>query len=126
MISRVVKDCFRPILIDKLYQDLSQNPFSLSLDTTTVCAESICALRVRYLKDKVDALKKFPIKHIENKLLGVKTMGESSEASAFFTLIEEKVSVNEELKKNFYGITHDNASCFTGGNNGLITLCLIN
>jgi len=122
VISKVVKDCFRPVLVNKIYDDISKTPFSLSLDTSTVCTESICALRVRYLKEKIDNQKKVPVKYIENKLLGIKTMGESSDSQALLAIVEGKVLKNDDISQNFVGITHDNASCFTGSNTGLIVL----
>jgi len=122
VISNIVKDCFRPFLAQKMYNEISQNPFSLSLDTSTMCTENICALRVRYLKEKNDLQKNVTTKCLENKLLGIATMGESSNAKTLLALVENKVLLNDTIKMNFIGITHDNASSFTGSENGLITL----
>ena len=52
-------------------------------------------------------------------------MGESSDASdakTLLALVENKVLLNDTIRMNFIGITHDNASSFIGSENGLITL----
>ena len=65
VISNVISECFRPTLLEKLYQDLQNYPFSLSLDTTTIGPENICALRIRYSRGK----KKFSFNDFKRKAL---------------------------------------------------------
>ena len=50
-ISKIVSDCFRISLSEEIYQDLSKSQFSFSVDSSTLVGESICALRVKYLKE---------------------------------------------------------------------------
>jgi len=60
-----------PPLLEELYQSLQNYPFSLSLDTTTIDPENICALRIRYLKDIKENESSLPMKSFQNKLIGI-------------------------------------------------------
>jgi len=109
-------------ILEEITENLCSNPYSLSMDNVTVSGDSICGLQVRYLKEYTDCdgLKRYAI---QNKVIGLKYLEESSNSKALLSPLNEKVfNLQESLEQNLIGITHDRASAFTGEENGLDAL----
>ena len=115
----LVARCFGKILLEELKNDLEESPFSLSLDNSTIARINICALKVCYLKQFEDE-KGFKRTHIQNKILGIKYLKESTTAKTLFETTQQKLfDLSEEVKANFVGFVHDHASSLSGPQNGL-------
>jgi len=111
--------CFGKFLVDELKKDLENSPFSLCIDNSTVAKKSICALKVRYLKEFADD-KGMIRNYLQNKIIGIKYLEESSSAKTTFQIAKEKLlDLSEEIKKNFVGFVHDHHSTLTGDKGGL-------
>jgi len=60
---------------------------------------------------------------IKNQVIGIKTLGENSTGKTYFELVEEKIlDLDEEIREQFLGITHDHASNLSGSKSGLVGL----
>jgi len=109
-------------LQEEIKKSLEERPFSLIIDNVTVSKTSICGMQVRYLKEYEDS-SGFKRNAIENKVIGLKYLEESSKAKVLLNAVKEKIlDLGDSIKKNFIGITHDKASVFTGEYSGLDTL----
>ena len=51
----LISRCYGKCILEKLKKDLSNSPYSFTIDSSTVAKKNICALKVRYLKETVDA-----------------------------------------------------------------------
>jgi len=118
MLSKIVSECFRPSLLDQLYEDLSKFKFSFSIDNSTMIGESLCGLKVKYLKESELEDGKFSLE-ILNKVIGLSSLKESSDAATIFEIVHQKIFVDERIMNNFIGVTHDNASTLASQANGL-------
>ena len=120
-ISKIASECLLPHLQQKIYEDLSENKFSVSIDTSTVCSQNLCVIQVKYLKqgEKENTLRKTKV---IDRTLGVVAFKESSTSQTYLEILNNKLFVLPEIKENFIGIAHDFASSLTGIENGLITL----
>lgn len=115
-----ISAAFGTCLIENIKEDLASSRYSLSIDNATVGDKSICGLKVRYLKEITDddGLSNF---HIENKIIGLKYLEESSDGKTIHDIIQEKLfNSNANIKKNFIGLTHDNAGALKGSGIGLV------
>jgi len=100
-------------LLNETIEDLKKNPFSLSIDNVTVSSTSICGIQVKYLNEYQDE-SGFKRSFIENKIVGLKYLEESSKSEVLLKTVKEKIlNFGEDVKQNFIGITHDRASVFT-------------
>ena len=120
-ISKIVSDCFRVSLSEEIYEDLTKSQFSFSIDSSTLVGESICALKVKYLKEsnlKDENLERIPV----NKFIGLACLKDSSNAETMLRIVEDKILINEEIQKNLVGLTHDNLETLASEANGLVEL----
>ena len=94
-------------------------PFSLALDGVTVNGVNICGLKVRYLKIYIDS-DGFRKTKIENRMVGLKYLEDSSTAKAILKIVQDKLfSLDPAIKKNLVGYTHDDAATLSGSIGGL-------
>ena len=109
-------------LLKETKKILEESPFSLIIDNVTASNTGICGMQVRYLKEFQDN-SGFQRYAIENKLIGLKYLEESSKSQVLFQAVKEKIlDLGDKIKQNFIGLTHDKASVFTGEYSGLDTL----
>ena len=118
LISKTVSECFRPALLDEIYEDLANSKFSFSIDNATMVGESLCAMRVKYLKE--DQEKKED--QVQNVIIGIAPLKDRSDAEAIYSIVKEKIFHSKISKENFVGLTHDNADYLASENNGLVGL----
>ena len=112
-------NCFGDSLIEQLKNDLAQSPFSLTLDNVTLAGKSICGLQVRYLKQYTTEENVFKT-CIENRIVGIKHLEESSTGEALYQVVKEKLlDFSPEISTNLKGMVHDHASNLTGMNIGV-------
>ena len=128
-ISKVTTE-FGRYLLDDLKSDLASRKYSVSIDNSTVSGTSICGVKVRYLKQyeqiitgsngcKMSILKN----KIENKIIGIKYLKSSSDASVMLDVLKEKLfGSNQDIKDNLIGITHDLHPSLVGSKSGLVQL----
>ena len=110
-------------LIEELINDLNSSKYSVSIDNVTVTGKSICALKVKYLKEVEDENNKMSKTQICNRIIGIEYLNETSDAPTLCNIMEEKLfSLSDRIKENFIGITHDDASVLSGSNGGLVAL----
>ena len=63
------------------------------------------------------------MKSLQNKLIGISTLKESSKAEDIFSiLLKEKLLFCEKNKEKLVGILHDNVETLSGERNGLLSL----
>ena len=125
-ISNELRHC----LLEELKEDLSNSPYSLSLDNVTVNGTNICGLKVRYLKEYEEKLKgsnglQTTIKRrkIENNIIGIKYLKGESSAQILLDIVREKLlNLDPKIKNNMIGFTHDMASNLSSKYNGLSAL----
>ena len=86
----------------------------------TQCLAIAFVLKLKYLKSEKENNSLVSVPVIQNKIIGVATMKEDSYGKAFIDLITEKLFVNDEIRRNFIGITHDNAQALSSEQKGLI------
>ena len=113
-ISKLSQDCFGKVINDNLIDKLSTVPFSLILDNSTFCGESICALKVKFLSKDWEEDSEAEITSIKNKIIGISNLKESSSGLTLLEIIESKLLKNENVQKNLVGFAHDNGSSLTG------------
>ena len=114
-------------LLEELKNDISNTPYSLSLDNVTVCGKNICGLKVRYLKEYEEKFKgptglqtTIRRRRIENNIIGITYLKGESSAQAIFNIVREKLlDLDPKIKDNLIGFTHDMASNLSGQFNGL-------
>jgi len=82
--------------------------------------ESICALKVKYLKE-IENKEGSEIR-VMNKLIGLSHLKESSDVKVMQTILTEKILINDVIKGNLVGLSNDNASTLYGEDNGLVGL----
>ena len=112
-------NCFGDCIIEQIKDDISQSPFSLTLDNVTLAGKSICGLQVKYLKKYISE-GNMQRTSIENRMIGLKHLEESSTGEALFQVVKEKLlDFSSEIKINFKGLVHDHASNLSGSNTGL-------
>jgi len=117
-----IANCFGQCFLSQLKDDLEKSPFSFCIDNSTVARLNICALKVRYLKESLDEQGSVRTS-IQNKIIGIKYLKDSSNAKTLFDITKEKLlNLSEKVKSNLVGIAHDHASTLSGPLNGLGTL----
>ena len=117
-------------LLEELKEDLSNSPYSLSVDNVTAHGTSICGLKVRYLKEYEESFKgpnglqaTITRRKIENKIIGIKYLKGESTAQVILDIAKEKLlELDPKVKNNMVGFTHDRHSSFRGKFNGLSVL----
>ena len=122
LLSKITRECFRPILIDGIINSLKTKPFSLSLDNATFSGEHFCALKVKFLDLEWNDELQENISTIKNKIIALHNLKESSSGKTMEEILNLKLFQTEEIKNNLIGIVHDCASSFTGSDVGLINL----
>jgi len=50
LISKIVSECFRPTLLDKIHKDLANSKFSFSIDNATMLGKSLYAIESKIFK----------------------------------------------------------------------------
>ena len=120
-ISKIVSDCFRVDILEQIHEDLKKSQFSFSIDSATFVRESICALRVKYLKE-VTLENQLLEKKVTNKFIGLSSLKESSNAETMLRIVEDKILINQEIHNNLIGLTHDNLETLASNANGLVGL----
>ena len=90
-ISKIVSDCFRPILQEDLQEKLMSSKFSISIDTSTIVSETICAIKVKFAEHQGSFDQN--IQKIENKLIGITSFKGSSDGIAYLEAVKEKFFV---------------------------------
>ena len=114
-----VSNIFGKSLIEEITQDLSNGPFSVTIDNVTVSGKSICGLQVKYLKKYLDE-EGLQRSSIENRIIGLKYLEESSSAEVLYETVQEKLlALDPEIRNNFRGLAHDHASNLSGTHKGL-------
>ena len=117
-ISLVAKS-FGKCILNNLKQDLSNIPYSIMLDSSTMVGKNVTVLKVRYPKQYIDStgIKKTKI---ENRTLGIKYLSYSSTTLSMLNIIKQKLfALGDKVKDNLVGFVHDHASNFSGKYNGL-------
>ena len=122
LMSKITQDCFRPILLQEMRNQLSIAPYSLVIDNATFSGDSVCALKVKYLITEWDQNLKENITQIKNKIISLSNLKESSSGLSLKNVIEERLFSSESIKNQFFGLTHDNASSLTSPNCGVVAL----
>ena len=84
----------------------------------------MCALKVKFFDQGHNNNLGQRATKIYNQVIGVKKLGQSSNAQTFADIIKEKILFNNnmEIKKNIIGLTTDRAQTLLGDQAGLITL----
>ena len=120
-ISKTVRNLAKPLNKD-LQNDLKNSYFSLSLDSTTLAGENICAIRIRYLKESVTE-HNITKTEIKNKLLSICTLKASSTGEDYHNLLLRKLSdLGDDVKQNFIALVTDRGPSLVGKNIGLAAL----
>lgn len=120
-ISNVI-NCFGAFYQEKLKEYLSESKYSVSIDNACISKTNICAIKARFLRDipKTD-MEPIPRIVIENKLIGLKYLNDSSSGQVIFKALKEKVfDLGFYVENNFAGITFDHAKVMIGEKNGLL------
>ena len=118
IIGRVTR-LFGDHILQEIKEDLMVSPFSIIVDNVTVSGENICAFKARYIKRYQDK-EGFTRSKIENRLIGLKYLEESSTAITILNIAKEKIfSLDESIKKNLVGYAHDDAAVLSGEVGGL-------
>ena len=58
VISKIVSECFLPVLKEKIHNDLINSKYSLSLDTATMTGLSLCVIKAKYLRRKRNPIRR--------------------------------------------------------------------
>ena len=98
-------NCF----LEEFKEDLLKSRYSVNINNCTIRGEIVCALKVRFLKQKrtdQNLLKT----HIENKVIGPISK----------SLKERLFDLDEQIRNNFIDITHERAVVLSGEGEGLI------
>ena len=88
------------ILVEDLKEDLRSSPYSLTIDNSTVAKKNITALKVKYLKERVDE-EGFTKNVLQNKIIAIKYLKESSNVKQCSKLLMKKYL---SWKKKLYQI----------------------
>lgn len=121
-ISKISQEFFGKIMNEELINKLSEKPYSLILDNSTFCGQNLCALKVRYLDQEWDEELKSQITIIQNKIISITKLKESSSGKVLKDIIEKRLFKHPNVKKNLLGFVHDNGSNIVGENIGTVTL----
>ena len=121
-ISKII-NCFGRYYKEQITNELSDTKYSLMIDNSTISKTQICAIKARYIKNKTSLNNPIPQPSLENKIIGIKYLGDNSTAQTLLEALQEKVfDLGLEVKENFTSITFDNAKSMIGNKNGLIAL----
>ena len=120
-ISKISSKCFQPFYLSKIIEEISTNPFSLTVDGSTICGKNLLAMKVKYLTQEKDE-KNYNMTSIKNKFVGIKAFEENSSGLTMYNMLESKFLSNEAVMKNLVGVAHDRGSNIIGSEKGLITL----
>ena len=121
LLSKISQECFGPFFHDKLLEKLNTTPYSLIVDNSTFCGESLCAFKVKFLDKSWDEESNAEITSVQNKIIALTNLKESSTGQTLMEIVEKKLFINEEVKKNLVGFVHDNGSALVGDKLGLTT-----
>ena len=123
LIPLLTTNCFGKYLPNKIFADITQNRYSISLDTNTRSGENICAIKVRYAMNEFDKLSQQFSNNLQDKIISIKKLGESCGAETLKNLIQENIFDNHpSLSQNLIGIFSDRGSSLVGAENGLVEL----
>ena len=70
-LSKLVQDCFKPIIELDIKEKLAHSPFSLIVDNSTFCGSNVCALKVKYLEKSMKEELKTEVTKIKNKIIAL-------------------------------------------------------
>ena len=123
VISNISTDCFGKHLVNKIYHDISNNRYSISIDNCTVAGENICAIKARYATNLPER-NSSQLNQIHDKIISIRKLNESCDAYTLMRIVEENVFNNNEKKlaHNLIGIASDRGSALVGSDNGLARL----
>ena len=108
LISKLIQNCLGPVLKQKLENKLSQTKYSLIVDNATLCGESFCAIKVKYLDSDWNEDFQSNITSINNKIIAISNLKENSSGKTLQNIVDTHLFQKEEVKKNFVGFVHDN------------------
>jgi len=119
-IRMLITDCIAKDLKENLMNDLKSSPFSISLDCATVMGDQVLAIRAKYLKTHYSEDLRSQLLTLENHILCIEELKESSTGKVFYNILDEKIFKSEQLKNNWIGMAHDGASNLCGEELGLV------
>jgi len=125
LISLTTSQCFQEHFRGKILEDLACNKFSFSIDCSSMVGESLCAVKVKYLKEVKEnngKNKKDQPFEIQNKLVGLYSLKDSSDGKTMLKAVQEKLLINQEIINNLTGLTHDNVGALKSEEVGLVGL----
>jgi len=118
-------NCWGDYLKENIEKDLRHSHYSLCIDNSTISGTNISVLQLRYLKEVESEEHSFHAKQlrIQNRVIGLKYLGESVTGQTLYDIVKEKLfDINDEIKDNLVGFTHDHASSLSGEGVGLYGL----
>jgi len=118
LISNIVTKCLRPALLQDIKEELKHSKFSFTIDSSTMVGESLCAVKAKYWTKELDDMGVLTQK-LENKIIGLTTLRESSDANTILEIVKNQI-LTPELLENFVGLSHDNAASEKNGLVGLL------
>lgn len=121
-ISKVISKCFRPSILEDIYQDLEQNVFSFSVDNCTMIGKNYCGLKIKYIKDTINEFTQESEQMLINRIVALVDLKTSSEGKDIHAIVKEKILIKTQIKENLIGFTSDNASSLKSDKNGLAGL----
>lgn len=121
-LSKISQECFGKAFYNDLLEKLSERPYSLILDNSTFCGESLCAIKVKFLAQEWDEELKISTTKVNNKILSLTNLKESSSGKTLMEIVQNKLFRSDDVKKNLIGFVHDNGSSLVGDKLGLVTL----
>ena len=120
--SKLVQDCFKPIIESDIKEKLANSPFSLIIDNSTFAGSNICALKVKYFNQVWQEELRSEITTMRNKIIALSDLDERSDGKTLKEIVENKLLNHKRIKKNLIGLAHDNASSLTSEDIGLASL----
>ena len=106
-ISKLIRECIKPTIINILKNKLEDIPFSLSFDETThkLSKKKYFAIMIQFYDEKLGNLQSY--------LHAFKESSESSDSESMYKILKNQV-FDEEIGKNVIGISMDNANVNKG------------
>jgi len=118
-VSKIATDCFRPYLLQNIFEDIKKTKYSISIDASTIASQSLCAMQVKYLKQEISS-DKVAKSVIVDRTIGISTFKETSTADIYLKMLNDKVLDHSGVRDNLIGVAHDFASTLSDGPGGLI------
>ena len=122
LLSQLTQDCFSKVLSEELINQLRKSPYSIIVDNATFGGENLSAIKVKYLDSEWSEEFNQRLSIVQNKIVALNNLKESSTGQALKRLVEEKLFIDLDIQKNMIGFAHDNGSNLKGENIGLSSL----